>query len=224
MNSNNVQSSLQPRQQESLASVIQDKPGYVRPRTFNEAVNKGSQTILTIQKSGGLGKLTKWVEGRLICLFTYLGAFGTVTEFQVQSLAVRICTKYYWITPAELDYFFLCYQNGEYGKLYNNGTVNPQDIMQALIRYEPDLLAARSIKADEEYKREQALRALEDAKKPHGVMGWIEYCRNNGLDPNTHRPATFSLAKDMNKELNPERNENGIIKQKQEAPPSHPNP
>lgn len=223
MNSNE-QSSLQPRQQES--SVVQArKSGYTLPTSIEDAVGRKQDAISAIRKDKQkLALLVKWVESRLIKVFTYLGAFGNVTEFQVKMLAQRICAKYYYFTPAELDFFFVSFMNGEYGKLYNNGTINPQDIMQALIRYEPDLLAARSIKADEEYKRKQALRALEDAKKPHGVMGWIEYCRNNGLDPNTHRPATLSLAKDMNKELNPERNENGIIKQKQEAPQSHPNP
>lgn len=223
MNSN-VQSSLQPRQQASLAPQTK-RSGYTLPTSIEDAVGRKQDAISVIRKDKQkLEGLILWVKGRLIEVFTYLGAFDNVSEFQVKMLAQRICAKYYWLTPAELDFFFVSFMNGEYGKLYNNGTVNPQDIMQALIRYEPDLLAARSIKADEEYKREQALRALEDSKKPHGVMGWIGYCRQNGLDPSTHRPASFSLVKDMNRELNPERNENGIIKQKQEDPPSHSNP
>ena len=223
MNSNE-QSSLPQRQQASLAPQTK-KSGYTLPTSIEDAVGRKQDAISVIRKDKQkLEGLILWVKSRLIEVFTYLGAFGNVTEFQVKMLAQRICAKYYYFTPAELDFFFVSFMNGEYGKLYNNGTVNPQDIMQGLIRYEPDLLAARSIKADEEHKREQALRALKDAKKPHGVMGWIEYCRQNGLDPNTHRPASFSLAKDTNKELNPERDENGIIKKKQETPPSHPNP
>lgn len=192
--------------------IIRDREGYVRPYSFSEAVTKNRQTILTIQKKGGLRSLVGWVKGRLIELFTYLGAFDTVTEYQVQMLATRICAKYYYITPAELDYFFLCFQNGEYGKLYGGKTINPQDIMQGLILYEKDLLEARGIAESERIKQEQAKQAAEESKKPHGLKAWQQYCEANGLDPQTHRPATLSFIKDTNKELNPERDENGIIK------------
>ena len=194
--------------------IVKDKEGYVRPYSFNEAVIKNRQTILDIQKKGGIKHLVGWVKGRLIELFSYLGAFETVTEFQVQMLATRICAKYFWITPAELDYFFLCFQNGEYGKLYNGKTINPQDIMQGLILYENDLLEARGIAERQRMQQEEAKRAAEEAKKPHGLAAWKQYCEANGLDPSTHRPAVLSVVKDVNKELHPERDEKEIIKRK----------
>lgn len=210
-----MQSTSLQRLQESLVPIIRDRKGYVRPYSFCEAINKNRQTILTIQKKGGLKNLIGWVKGRLIGLFTYLGAFETVTEFQVQMLATRICAKYYWITPGELDYFFLCFQNGEYGKLYNNGkTINPQDIMRGLILYENDLLEARGIAEEQRMKEEKARKEAEEAKKPHGLKAWHKYCEDNGLDPNTHKLATFNLVQDTNKVLHPDRIENGIIKNK----------
>ena len=129
-------------------------------------------------------------------------------------LATRICAKYFWITPGELDYFFLCFQNGEYGKLYNGKTINPQDIMQGLILYEKDLLEARGRAEEKRMKEEEARRKAEDARKPHGLAGWKKYCEDNGLDPNTHQPASFNLVKDTNEVLHPKRNDNGIIKNK----------
>lgn len=195
-----------------MVPTIHDRQGYVRPCSFSEAITKNRQTILTIRKRGGLQNLVGWVKGRLVELFTYLGAFDTVTEFQVQMLATRICAKYFYVTPAELDYFFLCFQNGEYGKLYNGKTINPQDIMQGLILYEKDLLEARGIVEEQRMKQEQAKRAAEERTRPHGVAAWRQYCQSSGLDPDTHRPANIGMIKDMNKELNPERNENGIIK------------
>lgn len=211
----NEQNNLQLRQNASLATQTK-KSGYTYPTSIEDAVSRKQDAISVIRKDKQkLDGLITWVKGRLIEVFTYLGAFGNVSEFQVKMLAQRICCKYYYFTPAELDFFFIAFANGEYGKLYNGGTVNPQDIMQGLIRYEPDLLTARSIASDEKHKREQALRDLEESKKPHGVMAWIEYCQKNGLDPSTHRPATISIVKDTNQVLKPERGEHGIILNKQ---------
>lgn len=194
-----------------MVPTVKDKTGYVRPYSFGDAVSKNSPTILTVKKQGGFRNLIGWIKGRLIELFTYLGAFDNVTEWQVQMLATRICAKYFWVTPPELDYFFLCFQNGEYGKLYNGKTINPQDIMQGLILYEKDLLDARALVEERRMRRERAKQAAEDAKRPHGLEAWRLYCEAKGLDPSAHRLASFTLVKDMNKELNPERDENGII-------------
>ena len=158
--------------------------------------------MLDIQKRGGLRDLIGWVTGRLIDLLYYLGAYDNATDYQIQLLAHRICTKYFYITPAELDYFFVAFTNGEYNKLINNGkTINPQDIMRGLIAYEADLLKERGRVEDEHRKEEERLKAIEDAKKPHGIEAWRNYCKSNGLDPDTHTIATVSLH-DVNKELN----------------------
>lgn len=190
---------LRRQQESSLVPTISDKPGYNRPQTLAEAVTKGTSTMLTIRSKGGSRNLIGWIKGRLIELFTYLGGFDAVTEYQVQTLAYRIANKYYYITPAELDYFFLAFTNGEYGRLYVGRTINPQDVMQALIAYEPDLLDARG-KAE----RQQKLRLAEqerirDAGQPHGLEAWRIHCAANGLDPDKHRIATTDIVRDVNK-------------------------
>ena len=120
--------------------------------------------MLDIQKRGGLRDLIGWVTGRLIDLLYYLGAYDNATDYQIQLLAQRICTKYFYITTAELDYFFVAFTNGEYNKLINNGkTINPQDIMIGLIAYEADLLKERGRVEDERRKEEERLKAIEDA-------------------------------------------------------------
>lgn len=159
--------------------------------------------MLDIQKQGGLKHLVGWATGRLIELFNYLGAYDTVTDYQIQTLAQRICTKYFYITPGELDYFFLAFSNGEYRKLYNNGkSINPQDIMQSLIEYEKDLLEERGRVEDRKRAEENKRKKAEDAKKPHGLTAWKMYCEKNGLDPDTHKLPTVKFH-NVNEELYP---------------------
>ena len=173
--------------------------------------------MLTLRKERGLKPLIGWVKGRLIELFTYLGAFDIASEYQIQMLATRICAKYYYWTPTELDFAFLSFANGEYGKLhhYNHdrdtSVINPQDIMEALDKFEKDLLEERGRVEDEKKRQEEAKQAAKDAKKPHGLEAWKLYCESHGLDPDTHRIQSVKLH-DVNEELYPERDENGIIK------------
>jgi hypothetical protein len=182
--------------------IIRDKANYQRPATLTEAIKKNKETMLDIQKRGGLRDLVGWVTGRLIDLLYYLGAYDNATDYQIQLLAQRICTKYHYFTPAELDYFFVAFTNGEYNKLINNGkTINPQDIMRGLIAYEADLLKMRGEVEIERKKEEDRLKAIEDSKKILGIDAWRNYCKSKGLDPDTHTIATVSLH-DVNKELN----------------------
>ena len=197
--SSNELSTSQPRQQESLVPIIKDKPGYVRPVSYADAITKGKATLLDIQKQGGLRSLVGWVKGRLIELFTFLGVFDIVTEFQIQMLATRICVKYHYWTTTELDYAFVQFMEGKFGKLYQhkhdegNTTINPQEILVALDSYEKELLAERGRVEDEQRKQEEDRKAAEDAKKPLGVEGFKAYCAKNGLNPATHRIASVNI-------------------------------
>lgn len=207
MNNNELIKTQSELQGSSQTSIIKDKIGYVRPVSFSEAIGKGSKTMLTIRKEGGIKNLTAWVVGRLIGVFNYLGAYNSTTDFQFQMLAQRICAKYFYLTPGELDYFFVCFENGEYRKLFNNGkTINPQDIMMSLIDYEKDLLEARGRIEEKRRAEEKEKQKAEEAMKPHGLAAWKLYCEKNGLDPNTHKPPTVSLEKhDTNKVLHPDK-------------------
>ena len=156
----------------------------------------------------GLPSLVGWVKGKLIELFTYLGVFDIVTEYQVQMLAARICAKYHYWTTTELDYAFVTIMDGKYGKLFqhkhddNNTTINPQDIIEALNKYEQDMLAERGRQDDERRMAEEIRKAAEEAKNPHGMEAWKIYCEKNGLDPATHRIQSVDMSQhDVNQVL-----------------------
>lgn len=162
------------RQQESSLTILKDNDGYVRPSSFGEAIAKNSQTLLDVRKAGGIKKLTGWVMGRLIALFTYVGAFEPITDYQVQLLATRICAKFYYFTPAELDYFFVKFEDGDYGVLYvGKYGVNPQVVMKALLKYEEELQVAREEEKSKRTLQETAKARSEEAKK---AVTWEEYC------------------------------------------------
>ena len=112
MSNNALSASLQRLQESSLVPIIQDKPGYNRPTSIADAISRGGKTILSVQKERGLQPLVGWVKGRLIELFTYLGAFDIASEYQIQVLATRICTKFYYWTIQELDFAFLAFADG----------------------------------------------------------------------------------------------------------------
>lgn len=203
---------MQQRLQESLVPIVKDKPGYVRPTSFSEAITRCNTTLLSARKERGLQNLVGWVRGKLIELFTYIGVFDVVSEFQTQMLATRICNKYYYWSPAELDYAFVVIMEGKYGKLYqykhdygNNSsctTINPQEIIIALDSYEKALLAERGRIDDERRRAEEIRKAAEEAKKPLGLEGWKVYCEKNGLDPATHRIQSVDMSQhDVNQVL-----------------------
>lgn len=179
MQSSNEQSILLQRQQESSLGVIKDKVGYVRPSSFGEAITQNKQTLLDVRKAGGIKKLTGWVMGRLIALFTYVGAFEPITDYQVQLLATRICSKFYYFTPAELDYFFVKFEDGDYGVLYvGKYGVNPQVVMKALLKYEEELQVAKEEEASKKSLREISKKRLEYKQK---AVSWEEYCKMNDI-------------------------------------------
>ena len=186
---NREQTILQQRQQESLVPIIKDKPNYIRPTSFADACTKSSTTLLSVRMQRGLPSLVGWVKGKLIELFTYLGVFDIVTEYQVQMLAARICAKYHYWTTTELDYAFVTIMDGKYGKLFqhkhddNNTTINPQDIIESLNKYEQDMLAERGRQDD-------------------GMEAWKTYCEKNGMDPATHRIQSVDMSQhDVNQVL-----------------------
>ena len=160
-----------------------------------------------------LRRLVSWIKSRLIEVFHYLGAFDIVEEYQIQTLAVRICNRFYYWTVPELDYAFVAFTNGEYGKLvhYNHdgdtSVINPQDVMKALIAFDADLLKERARYEDEQRSKKLAQERLRDAAKPHGIAAWIDYCKQHGLDPNTHKLPRVNIDKmNVNKVLYPEKN------------------
>lgn len=189
---------MQKKQQEYLA---QNK--YLPPTSLSDAVGRNQRAISSIRKQRP-EELAFWIKKKLIEVFTYLGAFGKITDYQVKMLAQRICDKFYYMTPAELDFFFVAFTNGEYRKLYGGDTVNPQDIMMSLSEFEKDLLSARGIAEEKRQAEEEARKREEEMKRPHGIEAWKIYCRKNGLDPETHTIPNITLH-NVNEELYPQK-------------------
>lgn len=79
--------------------------------------------------------------------------------------------------------------------------------MKALIGFDADLLKERARYEDEQRSKKLAQERLRDAAKPHGIAAWIDYCKQHGLDPNTHKLPRVNIDKmNVNKVLYPEKN------------------
>ena len=215
MSNNDLSNSLPKRQESSVATNSKTGNGYIQPLSFRDAISRGQDRVIAVVRrdQNDLRRLVSWIKRRLIEVFHYLGAFDIVEEYQIQTLAVRICNRFYYWTVPELDYAFVAFTNGEYGKLvhYNHdgdtSVINPQDVMKALIAFDTDLLKERARYEDEQRSKKLAQERLRDAAKPHGIAAWIDYCKQHGLDPNTHKLHRVNIDKmNVNKVLYPEKN------------------
>lgn len=147
-----------------------------------DAVACESKSIAAVDKEQGTNESTvKTVATRLIDTFVYLGAWDKADErtlnLQVVRLAESIVRKYYFLTISELNYFFQCFCDGDYGKLYVGHTINPQDIMIALQSYWLDVQCIRG--CIEDRKRDERERIAKANSHP---ITYEEYCRMKGED------------------------------------------
>ena len=79
--------------------------------------------------------------------------------------------------------------------------------MKALIAFDAYLLKVRARYEDEKRSKQLEEQRLRDAAKPHGIAAWIDYCKQHGLDPNTHKLPRVNIDKmNVNKVLYPEKN------------------
>lgn len=79
--------------------------------------------------------------------------------------------------------------------------------MKALIAFDSDLLKERARYEDEQRSKKLAQERLRDAAKPHGISAWIDYCKQHGLDPNTHKLPRVNIDKmNVNNVLYQEKN------------------
>lgn len=53
-------------------------------------------------------------------------------------MARRIRNIYYYLSPSELTYFFESLIGGGYGKIYVGDTINPQNLMEALQKFDSE--------------------------------------------------------------------------------------
>ncbi len=147
--------------------------------TAHEAVERGGLSLVEIDKRFSDGASEWWLKKMLIELFTFLGAFDSVTVYQVNALSARIRQEYYHLTPAELTNFFYSFSLGDYGKLYAGRTVNPQDVLIGLKDFMYTLFEQRALVDGEKLAKKQKQEAIE-AKK--NAISWEEYCKRKGRD------------------------------------------
>ncbi len=145
--------------------------------TAHEAVERGGLSLVEIDKRFSDGASEWWLKKMLIELFTFLGAFDSVTVYQVNALSARIRQEYYHLTPDELTNFFYSFSLGDYGKLYAGRTVNPQDILIGLKDFMYILFEQRALVDGEKLAKKQKQEAIE-AKK--NAISWEEYCKRKG--------------------------------------------
>lgn len=162
-----------------------------------EAVRTNDLAISAIDAQIENGITFKWIKAQLIEVLNFCGAFGAVLNSQVVIIAHHIRSKYYYLTPTELTYFFEQFIGGAYGTLYVGKTINPQVILQAIRLCENALINKR---AEIQEEIEEARRKVEKeltSKGLLGVNGWLRYCQRHGI---TDQPNPMQgFIKDMKK-------------------------
>lgn len=72
-------------------------------------------------------------------------------------MARRIRNIYYYLSPSELTYFFESLVGGGYGKIYVGKTINPQNLMEALQKFDTEraqMLSQMESDANKERKKD----------------------------------------------------------------------
>ena len=105
----------------SLASAIED-----------------TNSLVDIDKIYEEGLALQWVKAQLLDTFRLLGAGNSVNSLQIVFMARRIRNIYYYLSPSELTYFLESLVGGRYGKIYVGNTINPQNFMEALMKFDSE--------------------------------------------------------------------------------------
>lgn len=88
------------------------------------------------------------MKAQLLDTFRLLGAVSSVNSLQIVFMARRIRNIYYYLSPSELTYFLESLVGGGYGKIYVGNTINPQNFMEALIKFDSERATKLSQIAD----------------------------------------------------------------------------
>lgn len=183
--------SLQQKQQQSLTQINAVEWMFTRYPLISkrkeaissavEAIKTNDLAISEIDTQIGKGITVKWIKAQLIEVLNFCGAFEAIRDTQVVVIARQIRSKYYYLTPTELTYFFEQFMSGAYGILYVGKTINPQVILQAIRLCENALINKR---AEIQEEIEEARRKVEKeltSKGLLGVNGWLRYCQRHGI-------------------------------------------
>lgn len=97
-----------------------------------------TNTLASLDNDYEEGFALKWVKAQLLDTFRLLGAGNSINSLQVVFMARRIRNIYYYLSPSELTYFLESLVGGGYGKIYVGNTINPQNLMEALQKFDAE--------------------------------------------------------------------------------------
>lgn len=178
----NQDTTLTPRQLPSSESSLpaQWGPKFVRflkkyPATnralsvpnLDDAARRGGLALASMDNFFGEGSCVYWLKTQLIALFEYMGLFKAVTEYQIVTLAERIKSRYYFLTPAELMVFFDRFSDGDYALFRSYTAVNPQMLLVSLPHFVADVQEARAQAEREENNRKGEEERRKWLASPH---------------------------------------------------------
>ena len=118
---------------------------------------KDTNSLVVIDKKFEEGLALQWVKAELLDTFWLLGAGNSVNSNQAVFMARRIRNIYYYLSPSELTYFFESLIGGGYGKIYVGNTINPQNLMEALQKFDTEraqILSQMESDANKERKKD----------------------------------------------------------------------
>ena len=119
-----------------------------------------TNTLASLDNDYGEGLALKWVKAQLLDTFRLLGAGNSVNGIQIVFMARRIRSIYYYLSPSELTYFLESLIGGGYGKIYVGNTINPQNFMEALMKFDSERATKLSQIANEtNEKRKKNIKA-----------------------------------------------------------------
>lgn len=154
-------------------------PPDMRESSLLDAARHGGEPLVSMDRYFGEGSCVYWLKTQLIAVFSFLGLFGKVTEYQIRKLAEHIKAKYYYLTPAELMVFFSRFEDGEYA-LFRTQAVNPQMMMVSFPHFVADVQEARRQAEEEENarkaeaeKRSYVPPTAEEMKKYKGIQSLL---------------------------------------------------
>lgn len=124
---------------------------------------------------------TLWLRIQLVDILQFCGAFNAASELQVVVLARQIRSKYFYLTPTELTFFFESFIGGVYGMLYVGKTINPQAIMQAMRVFDGEVINKRAEIENElnDKRMQEEQRLIKEGKT--GVHAWAKYCQEHNI-------------------------------------------
>ena len=118
---------------------------------------KDTNSLVDIDKKFEEGLALQWVKAELLDTFWLLGAGNSVNSNQAVFMARRIRNIYYYLSLSELTYFFESLIGGGYGKIYVGNTINPQNLMEALQKFDTEraqILSQMESDANKERKKD----------------------------------------------------------------------